>query len=133
MATIITDEATDVDARIDDGRMLVSPDDLTAAIGWELKPEGLCRDDLCVAVRDPASLLVDDDIDVGAVAGVLQRPFVLDAGAAIGAMALPSEGRRRALADQQAPSFTLHDLDGNSHSLDEWGDRKKLLMAFSSW
>lgn len=133
MATIITDEARDVDATIVGGRMLVSPKDLTAAIGWELKPEGLCRDDVCAPVRDRAALEAGDKIDVGAVAAVLHRPFAIDAAAGLAAMALPSEGRRRALSDQQAPTFTLNDLDGNAHSLEEWRGRKKLLMAFSSW
>ena len=133
MATIITEEGREVDARIDRGRMLLSPSDLTAAIGWELKPEGLCRDDVCVPVRDRAALGAGDELDVGAVAAALHRPFVIDAAAGLAAMALPGEGRRRALADQQAPTFTLNDLDCNAHSLEEWRDRKKLLMAFSSW
>ena len=40
------------------------PDDLRVAIGWELKPEGLCRDDVCVPVRDRDALLVDGMVDL---------------------------------------------------------------------
>jgi hypothetical protein len=32
-----------------------------------------------------------------------------------------------------APSFELADLDGKLHALEEWHDRKKLLVAFASW
>ena len=36
-------------------------------------------------------------------------------------------------AELVAPSFALPDLDGNLHALEEWHDRKKLLVAFASW
>ena len=132
-ATLITDEVASVDAEIDDGRLLVDPSQLPAALGWQLKDEGLCRDEMCVPVRDRDRLFVGDRIDVAAVADALGRPMVVDADAAVAAMALPSEERRRALRDHRAPPFTLPDLDGRLHSLDEWHGRKKLLIAFSTW
>jgi len=132
-ATLITDAVATVDAEIDDGRVLVDPRQLPAALGWQLKDEGLCRDEMCVPVRDRDRLFVGDRIDVAAVADALGRPMVVDAGAAVAAMALPSEERRRALTDHRAPPFTLPDLDGRLHSLDEWHGRKKLLIAFSTW
>jgi len=39
----------------------------------------------------------------------------------------------QALREPQAPPFTLPDLDGRLHSLEEWRDRKKLLVALSTW
>ena len=133
MATIISDEAREVDASFDDGRMLVDPGDLHTAIGWELKPEGLCREDVCVPVRDRSALFVGGRVDVGAVAAALRRTTVVDAEAGLAVVALPSEGRRAALSDQRAATFTLDDLDGVAHSLEEWRDQKKLLVAFASW
>ena len=118
MATIITDAAREVDAIVDGEGLLIDPSVLPTALGWELKPEGLCRDDVCVPVRDRDALFVGDRLDVAA--GVI-------------AIALPSEERRRALNDHHAPAFTLSDLDGTAHSLEEWKDRKKLLVAFSTW
>ncbi|MEY2434205.1 MAG: hypothetical protein QOC92_3930, partial [Acidimicrobiaceae bacterium] len=46
MATIITEEARTVDASVEDGRLLIDPSDLPNALGWQLKSEGLCRDDV---------------------------------------------------------------------------------------
>lgn len=133
IATVITEQEHEVDAVVDGERVLIDPHDLPAALGWELKPEGLCRDDVCVPVRDRDSLFVGDRLDVAAVAAALHRPVVVDPDAGVVAMALPSEERRRALRDRQGPAFTLPDLDGVSHSLEEWRGRKKLLFAFSTW
>ena len=59
--------------------------------------------------------------------------MVVDADARLAAIALDGEARRRALDDLVAPPFTLPDLDGNLHALEEWHNQKKLLVAFASW
>lgn len=133
MVTVITDAEHDVEAVVEGDRVLIEPATLPAALGWKLEPEGLCRGDVCVPVRDRDSLFVGDLLDVAAVATALHRPVVLDAKAGVIAIALPSEERRRALRERQAPTFTLPDLDGEPHSFDEWRGRKKLLFAFASW
>ena len=131
--TIISDEVRTVDATVTAGRVLLRPRDLAAGLGWVLKPEGLCREETCVPVRDPATLFVGDDVDVAAVAAALGRPVVVDADAGVAAMALDAGSRRQALEGLRAPAFTLDDLDGNTHRLEEWSGRRKLLLAFSSW
>jgi hypothetical protein len=131
--TIIGDETCIVDATISDERILVDPDVLPAAMGWTLKPEGLCRDDICVPVRDPSALFVDGRLDVAAVADALGRPVVVDAAAGLAAIGLDAEPRRVALQTLVAPPFTLPDLDGNPHELSEWHGQKRLLHAFASW
>jgi len=132
-ATIISDESRTVEARVDGDRLLISPTDLPAALGWELRPEGLCRGDVCVPVRQPAGLFRGDDLDLAAVAGALGRPAVVDAASGVAAVALDSEARRRAIDGLVAPEFTLADLDGVPRHLSDWSDRKRLLLAFSSW
>jgi hypothetical protein len=131
--TVITDEVHSVEADADDGRLLIEPADLATAMGWTLKPEGLCRDDRCVPVGDHTALLVEGRIDLAAVAGVLGRPAVVDAEAGLMAVALASEQRHQAIKGLQAPPFVLADLEGSTHHLDEWRGQKKLIVAFSSW
>lgn len=131
--TILGDEVRVVEAEAGDGRILLSPERLDDAIGWELKPEGLCRDDVCVPVGDPSALFSGEALDLGAVAAALGRPAVIDAEAGIAAVAIDAEQRRRALQSLQAPDFTLDDLDGHRHRLKEWHGRKRLLVAFASW
>ena len=132
-ATIVTDEAATVNAVRDGDRLLIDPAALPDALGWEWKPEGLCRANVCVPVRDRARLLVGDKLDVGAVGAALGRLAVVDANAGIAALALAKERRHEALREQHAPAFTLPDLDGVEHDLDEWRGTKKLLVAFASW
>jgi hypothetical protein len=131
--TIISDDVRTVEATTADGRLLVDPDRLEEAVGWRLKPEGLCQDDTCVPVRDAAALYVGDQLDLSAVAAALSRPAVVDAKAGIAAIALAAERRQGAVDRLQAPTFCLPDLDGAIHSLDEWRGSKKLLVAFASW
>jgi hypothetical protein len=132
-ATIVTDEAATVDATVAGDRLLLDPAVLPDAVGWELKPEGLCRDTVCVPVRDRDALLVDGRVDVGAVARALGRLSVVDAPAGLAAIALPAEARADALDGRRAPGFQLRDLDGVEPDFAEWSGRKRLLFAFASW
>ena len=119
-------------ALLPDGAM-ISAQALHDDLGWELKPEGLCRDDVCVLVPDRAALEVDGKIDALAVAAVLDRPAVLDETSGVAAIGAQRSVRRRALDDLQAPDFVLPDLDGTPHALSDHRSKKRLLVAFSSW
>ncbi|HEX7443669.1 MAG TPA: redoxin domain-containing (seleno)protein, partial [Acidimicrobiales bacterium] len=68
--TIITDRVATVAGEADAGRgtFLVAADDLSTALGWTLKPAGLCQGDVCVPVRDPSALQVGERLDLSAVA-----------------------------------------------------------------
>jgi hypothetical protein len=113
--------------------LLFAADDLDHATGWTLRPEGLCRDNVCVPVRDRAALLTDGAIDVRAFGAALGRPVAVepDAGVAVlGAAPSDVQARRDAL---DAPPFTLPDLDGHPVSLDDYTGRKRLLIAWASW
>ena len=79
MGTLIDRAETDV-AFVDGGdRLLVAAADLEQATGWVLKPEGLCRGDVCVPVRDRTSLVDDAGrIDIAAFATALGRVAATD-------------------------------------------------------
>jgi hypothetical protein len=132
-ATILSENVGTVQVSAHEDRLLIEPTQLPEALGWELKPEGLCRNDVCVPVKDAAALFRGDKLDVAAVAEALGRPAIVDAPAGIAAVALPAERRQQALDGLRAPSFTLSDLDGEPHQLREWRGNKKLLVAFASW
>jgi peroxiredoxin len=133
--TIVDSEWRQVEATPDPDRdtFLIDPDRLPEALGWELKPSGLCQETTCVPVPDMAALRVGEQLDLVAVARALGRPTVIDVDAGLLAVALPAELRRRALEDLRAPEFALPDLNGDLHGLYEWAGLKKALVTFSSW
>lgn len=115
------------------GSILVTPDALRQATGWELEPEGLCRGDVCVPRTVLGAALVDDLVDVAAFGVALRRPVAVEPAAAIAVLAGSPEELASTIAAGTAPAFTLPDLDGNPVSLADFAGRKKLLFAWSSW
>ena len=118
--------------RVDGERVLLDAASLRELSGWELKPEGLCRDDVCVPVRDP-HLTVDGAIDVDRFAAALARPVVVDAANGVVALGERSADRRGPIEAGVAPDFTLPQLAGGTFTFSSLGRRKKLLLAWSSW
>lgn len=131
--TVLGDEVATTTGEWADGRPLIEPDGLTAAVGWTLKPEGLCRDDQCVLVGDGSAIKVGDKLDLAAVAVALDQPTVVDPDTSVVVLGQPNATRRAALRDRQAPDFVLADLDGVDRSLSDHAGKKRLLVAFSSW
>jgi hypothetical protein len=118
--------------RIDGDRVLLDADALGRLSGWQLKPEGLCRDEMCVPVRD-AELVVDGAVDVARFAAALARPAVVDAAQGVVALGERSADRRGPIEDGIGPDFTLPQLDGGTFTFSSLGRRKKLLLAWASW
>jgi hypothetical protein len=139
LLTFIDAEAGErpLEAWRDAGRLVVEPDALARATGWALKPEGLCRNDVCVPVRDRDALVVETDdgarIDVAAFATALHRLAVIDVDEGVVALGAPAAERASLLAAGRAPDFELPDLDGGSLRLTSVGRKKKLLLAWASW
>ena len=134
LLTLIDDgRLTEVAARFTADRVRLSPADVTATLGWELKPQGLCRGSLCIPVRDAATLGTADGIDLAALAQLLSRPLALDIGERVAYLAASAAERGAQLATLRAPEFSLPDLGGRLHSLSDYRGKKVLLVAYASW
>jgi hypothetical protein len=126
--TVIDEREAGVDATVDGDRVLVSPDDLATATGWELKPEGLCRGPVCVPVRSPVQH--GDLVDLAGVAAALGRAFAFSPDGAVAALAGdPMSSGQRASIDE----LGLRDLDGTVVRMSDFAGRKRLLVAWASW
>jgi hypothetical protein len=129
---MIIDGATEIDVELrrDGDRLFVSPDALRDALGWELKPEGLCRGDVCLPTQLHADL-VDDrgDIDVAAFARVTGRAHALDADEGVAVLGEASADRQALAADRTAPDFELPDLDGKPVALHSYDGQKRVIAT----
>lgn len=124
--------AVAVTAHVDAGRVWLSAAAIEAALGWELKPQGLCRGDECVPLP-PGASPDHRSLDLINLAEVLCRPLALDIEEGAAYLGAPVEERCATLASLDAPDFTLPDLAGRLHSLREHRGRKVLLVAYASW
>ena len=132
--TLVVDgEARDVDGAARDGALRITADGLHEATGWALRPEGLCRGDVCIPRRPDDGLVVDDLVDVAAFGAAVHRPVAVEADAALAVVGESPDDLAATIADGVAPPFTLPDLDGNPVSLADFAGAKKLLLAWSSW
>jgi hypothetical protein len=108
----------------------VSAVDFAAATGWEPKPEGLCRGEVCVPA--PRSLHDDGTIDVQSAAQRLGMPIVHDEEHGVWALG-PGSTTGHVLSTAAAPDPVLIDRNGNPFRLSSLHGRKVLLVAWSSY
>jgi hypothetical protein len=134
MLTIIdAGRAVAVDAQTEHGRVLLSPQALREALGWELHDGTLCNDTMCVPLPAGSSLASGGALDLAEVATVLDRPLAIDVAERAAYLGASARERADALASLQAPDFELADLAGRSHSLAEQRGKKVLLVVWASW
>ncbi|HMG40320.1 MAG TPA: TlpA disulfide reductase family protein [Acidimicrobiales bacterium] len=134
--TLLDDAVTEVAVAVDGEQVVLAPADLAAVLGWELEPEGLCRGDVCVPVRDRS--LVEpagegNGVSLHGVAAALDRPLVVDLDAGVAAIGPGRSSRRQALAGGPLPELALPDVDGQIVDLASLQGRKAILVAFATW
>ena len=106
------------------------------ATGWDLKPVGLCRGEVCVPLFGRTITAPDDDDpDRPRRAGPRRSACWWPATTtrAVVALAPSAEAHAREVADGKAPSLTLPDVDGNPVSFDDFSGSKRVLVTWASW
>ena len=131
--TVIDESGSHSFEQLGFGKLGVSADDFARATGWTLKAEGLCKDEICVPVRDTAAMSNGASIDVAEFVRVTGRNMVIDSSRNVLAMGEQASSRAASMATLDAPNFTLPDINGNLVSLSDFANRKKLILAWSSW
>lgn len=126
-------ETTAVDFAPNFGEFAISLADFARATGWQLKPEGLCIDDICVPVRETNRLTVGTSIDLVEFARVTQQNIVFDRQRQVAALGERADSRSDSMSSLLAPNFKLPDIHGHQVSFSDFNRRKRLLLAWSSW
>ena len=111
------------------------PDQAAAASGGEMRPEGLCRGDVCVPVPPgkAETLLAGGKINLAAFWDHMGLPRAKSADGDVWALGEGAENRAADLRSLAAPDFTLPDLAGVRHSLSDHRGKKILLATWASW
>jgi hypothetical protein len=139
-ATIIYDDhATEIStAKLDRGQLWITTVDLKRATGFLLKPQGVCRDELCFPLpKSREREFVEKSsgktwFDLMAFARLVHQPVAHDEALATWYFGLRSD-QRQGLASLEAPDFTLPDMYGKIHSLSDFRGKKVLLLTWASW
>lgn len=117
----------------------VTMNDLKRATRFVVKPQGVCRDELCFPL--PAKRKAEFVSKRGAVtwfnltafAALVKQPVARDEKNGVWYFGKREDERGAYLASLEAPNFTLPDLNGKTHSLADYRGKKVLLVTWASW
>jgi hypothetical protein len=136
MTTIIASGSThDVDERPSAPDFWIAPRRFEAIAGFTLKPEGFCRDALCIPIppKRAAEFQRDGAINIAKFAELTGRPWIGTDAGDVWVLEEPAATRNDALRSLEAPDFELPDVEGNLHRLSDYRGRKVLLASWASW
>ncbi len=102
----------------------ISADAFHSATGWEIKPEGACKGEVCVPLPG--------GFDVARTSQRLGMALVADEAHGVWALGPESIGGR-ALTTAAAPDLVLKDLDGNDFALGSLRGQKVVLIAWAPY
>ena len=135
--TILSDQGESAvpGARAEGGALWLNPGALEAATGWALKPEGLCRGEVCIPLRPDARAehVRGREVEVRGLWRSLGRPVVASEAGDVVVLGEAAEERRAALEGLEAPDFALPDIEGGMHRLSDYRGQKVFLTTWSSW
>ena len=123
-------------ATAEGGDLWVPASELPAATGWELRPEGACRGDVCVPIpRGREGDFVRGRparFNLAALERLLAEPVVHDDAHGVWFFGTAAT-RLDDMQSLQAPDFTLPDLEGRPHALTDYRGKKVFLVFWASW
>ena len=102
----------------------VGIDGFQRATGWEIKPQGACKGEVCVPLGG--------EFDLRTAADRLGMALVHDEQRDLWALGPESLGGR-ALVTAEAPDLVLPDMDGNEFRLSSLRGQKVVLVAWAPY
>ena len=104
----------------------LTAEQFAAGTGWQIKPEGACKGEVCVPLGQPAGF------DLVATAERLRMALVHDEAEGLWALGPESLGDR-ALVSAEAPELVLDDLQGREFRLSSLRGQKVLLVSWAPY
>lgn len=136
---IYDDKASEIsDANLDEGQLWITTADLKRATQFELKPQGVCRNELCFPLpKSEETQFVQKNgektwLNLAAFARLVHQPIAHDEALSTWYFGLRSD-QMVSLSSLKAPDFHLPDPNGEIHSLSDFRGKKVLLVTWASW
>lgn len=136
---VYDDKASEIsDANQDGGQLWISTADLKQATQFELKPQGVCRNELCFPLpKSQEAQFVHKNggktwFNLVAFARLVHQPIAHDEALSTWYFGLRSD-QVESLTSLKAPDFRLPDMSGKMHSLSDFRGKKVLLVTWASW
>jgi len=136
-ATVLYDDhATEIASRAADARqpgdaLWVRKSDLKRINGFELKPQGACRADVCIPIKK--EMTRGDYFDLTSFARLVGQAVVTDATAGVWSFGEIPAMRGSFLASRIAPDFAVPDRKGRIVHLSSFRGKKVLVVTWASW
>jgi hypothetical protein len=132
--TILYDSRAVALTRIDtdaSGALWVRKSDLPRINGFEIKPQGACRADICIPI--PRGMMRGDLFNLTAFAGRVGQKFIADASARVWSFGEIPVVQGAYLESRIAPDVEVPDRKGRPVRLSQFRGKKVLLVTWASW
>ena len=142
MTTVLHEQAETActSGQAEGDELWLSGHDLERTTGWAMKPEGLCKGELCVPVPPGrraefvrGDALNPTTLNVTAIWRYMGHPVAHDAAGETWVLGTGATDRASTLRSLEAPDFALPDLAGDIGTLSRHRGRKVLLATWASW
>ena len=117
----------------------ITTSDLTRVTRFVIKPQGVCRDELCFPLpKSRKAEFVSKQgattwFNLSAFAKLIRQPVVVDQKNGVWYFGVRDAEQNGYLTSLEAPNFSLPDLNGRMHSLSDFRGKKVLLVTWASW
>ena len=105
--------------------------DLPAINGFELKPQGACREEICIPI--PRAMMRGMQFNLTAFAQRIGQRVVADPAARVWSFGEIPVVRGAFLESRIAPEFSVPDRKGRPVKLSQFRGKKALVVTWASW
>lgn len=135
--TVLVDSGSTMtdDAEVEGNHLWLSGGDLQRVTGFELKPEGLCRDAICIPLphRRESEFVRDGRVNLAAFWRYRDGGVASTAAGDVWAFSEPLDEHIARMETLGAPDFELPDAQGTMRRLSDYRGQKVFLVAWASW
>ena len=113
------------------GALWVPKKDLPRINGFEIKPQGACREDICIPI--PRGMMRADLFNLTAFAGRVGQKFIADPAARVWSFGEIPVVQGAFVESRIAPDVAVPNRKGTPVRLSQFRGKKVLLVTWASW